>query len=200
MGEGRPVFSGRVVRGQGRGHALGFPTANLTVAGSGHLPRGVYAARIYGAASDPCWAVANIGRRPTFGGHELAVEVHVLDFTGDLYERNLLTVFRFHADCLAFVIYARLVERRIDELAWPIGQPCDLSIGRYPIYVHVEYVHKHADARQGRLPHVQFRRRHRFLNHLNHTISRADHKAFARWCHTLRISEKIDAPTGQEQA
>ena len=89
MGEGRPVFSGRVVRGQGRGRALGFPTANLTVAGSGHLPRGVYAARIYGAASDPCWAVANIGRRPTFGGHELAVEVHVLDFNGDLYERNL---------------------------------------------------------------------------------------------------------------
>ncbi|MCH2659987.1 bifunctional riboflavin kinase/FAD synthetase, partial [bacterium] len=38
MGEGRPVFSGRVVHGQGRGRALGFPTAHLPVAGSGHLP------------------------------------------------------------------------------------------------------------------------------------------------------------------
>ncbi len=75
---------GRVVRGSGRGRTLGFPTANLQVDPRKVLPgRGVYAAvvdvrgRRYGGAT-------NIGYRPTFGGGALAVETHLLEFSGDL--------------------------------------------------------------------------------------------------------------------
>ena len=88
------AFSGRVVPGRGRGRVLGFPTANLKVVGANQLPRGVYVARINGAAPETCWSVANIGCRPTFGGHELAVEVHILDFIGDLYERDIEVVLK----------------------------------------------------------------------------------------------------------
>ena len=35
-------------------------------------------------------AVMNIGRRPTFGGHDLSVEVHIINFEGDLYGKHLL--------------------------------------------------------------------------------------------------------------
>ena len=94
MREGRLVFSGRVVPGRSRGRELGFPTANLKVVGVNQLPRGVYVARINGAAPETCWSVANIGCRPTFGEHELAVEVHILDFIGDLYERDIEVVLK----------------------------------------------------------------------------------------------------------
>lgn len=78
--------SGRVVHGHHRGHTLGFPTANLRVAGLVLPPDGVYAVetrigdRIYGG-------VANLGKRPTFGQNERGLESHVFDFEGDLYGR-----------------------------------------------------------------------------------------------------------------
>ena len=94
MGSGRLSFNGRVVRGNGRGRELGCPTANLIVAGADELPRGVHAVEIQGATANHEWGVANIGRRPTFGGHELAIEIYLLDFTGDLYDRNLEVVLK----------------------------------------------------------------------------------------------------------
>jgi 3,4-dihydroxy-2-butanone 4-phosphate synthase len=76
------VITGVVVHGDRRGRELGFPTANLRVAAVETLPaRGVYAARALGRA-----AAVSVGVRPTFGsGREPLVEVHVLDFAGDLY-------------------------------------------------------------------------------------------------------------------
>jgi riboflavin kinase/FMN adenylyltransferase len=76
---------GRVEAGAGRGRTLGYPTANLAVDSPRKiLPReGVYATiaevagRRYGGAT-------NIGRRPTFGGKELSVETHLLDFNAHL--------------------------------------------------------------------------------------------------------------------
>ncbi len=81
--------SGTVVRGAERGRTIGFPTANLegirTV-----LPRdGVYAGRALVGSSEAgsSWFTAgiNIGPSPTFADQERKVEVHLLDFTGDLY-------------------------------------------------------------------------------------------------------------------
>jgi riboflavin kinase/FMN adenylyltransferase len=82
---GQPYFvRGVVVKGQGRGRLLGFPTANLRLDKDRVLPsRGVYAV-IASKGSKPMKGVANVGTRPTFGGKDLGVEVHVLDFDGDM--------------------------------------------------------------------------------------------------------------------
>ena len=76
---------GLVVPGDGRGRDLGFPTANLQVQQHCAIPgAGVYA--VYVAIGDERYsAVANIGFRPTFGAGERTLEVHVLDFRGNLY-------------------------------------------------------------------------------------------------------------------
>jgi len=98
---GRPVsVFGRVVRGRRLGHTLGFPTANLDLAHELHPPPGVYAcwARVpqesHESGSEPrrLPAVTNIGYRPTVGGErppEASVEVHVIDFSGELYGKPL---------------------------------------------------------------------------------------------------------------
>ena len=90
---GRPyTLTGRVVKGQQLGRTIGFPTANLQLPAKKYLPRiGVYSVRVYGAADQPLKGVMNIGNRPTVEGQSLSVEVHVLDWAGDLYNQ-LLTV------------------------------------------------------------------------------------------------------------
>ena len=82
----RGQVEGVVVRGDGRGRELGFPTANLDVP-EGLLvpPDGVYA----GWALDHRAAVS-IGTNPHFDGVERRVEAHLLDFDGDLYGRRLV--------------------------------------------------------------------------------------------------------------
>ena len=90
---GRPFFlMAPVVKGQGRGRKLGYPTANLSVAKDKFLPKkGVYSARIRrkGQMSQP--AVLNIGHRPTFGDSEkVTVEAHILNGPVEsLYHRTL---------------------------------------------------------------------------------------------------------------
>jgi riboflavin kinase / FMN adenylyltransferase len=81
-----PEVEGVVVRGDGRGRELGFPTANLDVP-EGLLvpPDGVYA----GWALDRRAAVS-IGTNPHFDGVERRVEAHLLDFDGDLYGERLV--------------------------------------------------------------------------------------------------------------
>lgn len=81
---------GPVVRGDGLGRQLGFPTANLEANGLVLPPSGVYAAH---AEFNGCRhrAVLNIGYRPTIESvhPQLRVEAHLLDFSGDLYGRTL---------------------------------------------------------------------------------------------------------------
>jgi len=87
---GRPFeLRGVVVTGDGRGHTIGFPTANLAFSEELVVPaRGVYAVGVsLGDISVP--GLANVGVRPTFGGESLTVEVHLLGFDGDLYGQAL---------------------------------------------------------------------------------------------------------------
>ena len=80
---------GEVITGDRRGRELGFPTANLALPAETLLPGdGIYAT----------WAVideerhpsaTSIGMRPTFGPSDRLVEVHVLDFNGDLYDKEI---------------------------------------------------------------------------------------------------------------
>ncbi len=87
---GRPFsLNGRVTSGAGRGLELGFPTANLDIVPEQALPTdGVYATWAYidGRAYQ---SMTNVGKRPTFGGSQRAVEVYVLDYYSDLYGREL---------------------------------------------------------------------------------------------------------------
>ncbi len=84
---GRPVaVLGTVVKGEGRGMRLDFPTANLDLHHEAYPPGGVYAAlAIFSGKSMP--ALVNIGTRPTFHPGESAetIEVHIPGFTGNLY-------------------------------------------------------------------------------------------------------------------
>lgn len=101
---GRPYsLAGQVVQGQQLGRTLGFPTANLQVPAEKLLPRaGVYCVRVrlssnasptreaVAAESTGLWpGVMNIGYRPTVNGTAQTIEVHLLDWEGDLYGQTL---------------------------------------------------------------------------------------------------------------
>jgi riboflavin kinase/FMN adenylyltransferase len=88
---GRPYrLAGLVGAGDGRGRGLGFPTANLAVSPHKLQPaRGVYAVRVRGTAFASAPGVVNLGARPTFGEGPPTVEVHILDFEGDLRGERL---------------------------------------------------------------------------------------------------------------
>ncbi|HSH72057.1 MAG TPA: bifunctional riboflavin kinase/FAD synthetase [Methylophilaceae bacterium] len=83
---GRPYsISGKVVHGAKRGRTLGFPTANVHMRHERPALTGVYAVKLDGYAG-----VANLGVRPTVAGTpRLSLEVHLLDFDGDLYGRHV---------------------------------------------------------------------------------------------------------------
>ncbi|MGI2908432.1 bifunctional riboflavin kinase/FAD synthetase [Tolypothrix sp. VBCCA 56010] len=83
---------GVVVQGQQIGRTINFPTANLQLAKEKFLPRqGVYAVRVFieENQTDTIVGVMNIGDRPTVNGTHPTVEVHLLDWVGDLYGKNL---------------------------------------------------------------------------------------------------------------
>ena len=78
-------IGGEVVHGDELGRTLGFPTANIGVEGLELPPHGVYAVRVLHPGGESLGAL-NIGVRPTVAaGPTLRFEVHLLDFTGDLY-------------------------------------------------------------------------------------------------------------------
>ena len=86
------TLDGEVVHGQGRGRKLGFPTANLDTEKE-ILPRdGVYAVKVKWR-EDYYDAVINIGRCPTFDNSSPTLEIHLIDFTGDLYGERLRIYF-----------------------------------------------------------------------------------------------------------
>jgi riboflavin kinase / FMN adenylyltransferase len=78
------TITGEVIRGAGRGRALGFPTANLQPDRELLVPPGVYAGRV-DFEGHSHRAVVNIGVRPTFGESTVVVEAHLLEFSGSLY-------------------------------------------------------------------------------------------------------------------
>jgi riboflavin kinase/FMN adenylyltransferase len=83
---GRPyTMRGRVVAGDRLGRKFGFPTANIRLARRQAPIDGIFAVRVQGVGD----GVASIGTRPTVGGVTPLLEVHVFDFAGDLYGREL---------------------------------------------------------------------------------------------------------------
>lgn len=85
---------GVVVHGAKRGRTIGVPTANITPDAGLPVRAGIYAVTLSVEGGPPRAAVASLGTNPTFvdnGG--LVLEVHVLDFDGDLYTRRVRTTF-----------------------------------------------------------------------------------------------------------
>ncbi|MDR1780673.1 MAG: riboflavin biosynthesis protein RibF [Tannerella sp.] len=82
---------GRVVHGQGFGHTLGFPTANIAI----DEPRkilpaaGVYAVRVILDGQQRHKGMLSIGNRPTLDGNETTIEVHILDFSQTIYNQDI---------------------------------------------------------------------------------------------------------------
>jgi len=89
------IFSGKVVHGHALGRRLGIPTANLRLPQGLAVPKfGVYACRVrIGEAVFP--AVTNLGTRPTVEGHSITVEPWILDYSGDLYDREITLEFYY---------------------------------------------------------------------------------------------------------
>jgi riboflavin kinase/FMN adenylyltransferase len=95
LGGHYPVW-GVVIPGEGRGKNLGFPTANVSFNMAEKLspPPGVYAAWVQ--FEEPLPAVVNFGQRPTFDGENWTFEVHILNFSGDLYGQTLKVELAYH--------------------------------------------------------------------------------------------------------
>lgn len=91
------AVEGIVQRGDQRGRTIGFPTANLTLGDYVRPDYGVYAVRVGVDGDSPSIAaVANIGKRPTVDGVTELLEIHLLDWSGDLYGRKLEVEFFDH--------------------------------------------------------------------------------------------------------
>jgi riboflavin kinase/FMN adenylyltransferase len=109
---GRPYrLAGIVVHGNGRGHDIGIPTANISLSSERLIPaNGIYACLAHTEHLGTYPAAANVGIRPTFiktsGSHVPVVEAHLLDFDADLYGQTLALDF---------------VARLRDERAFPAG-------------------------------------------------------------------------------
>ena len=94
---GRPYsVSGKVTEGKKLGRTLGFPTANLTTGEAQLPPDGVWVVRVLLPDDRDLAGVANLGLRPTVGGDRRWLEVHLLDFSGDLYGQELEIRFQKH--------------------------------------------------------------------------------------------------------
>ncbi len=109
---GRPYSArGIVVRGDQRGRELGFPTANLSIDGTEKLlpPSGIYAVR--GVLRRGTFVGAlHLGPRPTFQGSPPSIELHLLDFAGEMYGEEVRVDFiRFLRPVQAFATAQSLV-------------------------------------------------------------------------------------------
>jgi riboflavin kinase/FMN adenylyltransferase len=113
------TMTGRVVHGDKRGREWGFPTANLAIDRA--LPMtGVFSVKVHGARDDVTFGVANLGTRPTIGGMKTLLEVHLFDYTSDLYGRRI---------CVEFVSKIREEKKfdSFDELKNQIMMDCETA-------------------------------------------------------------------------
>lgn len=84
------TIQGMVVKGKGIGKSLNYPTANIQINSDLKLipKHGVYIVKCL-IDNKFCWGMMNIGVNPTFDNNELSIEVHFLDYDGDLYGNAL---------------------------------------------------------------------------------------------------------------
>ncbi len=126
-------LTGTVVEGARLGRTIGFPTANLQLPADKFLPGlGVYWVRVTVATqsednvsntvslSQPTWGVMNIGCRPTVDGKTTTVEVHLLDWSGNLYGQTITV-------SLEQFLRSEQKFSSLEALKAQITQDCDLA-------------------------------------------------------------------------
>lgn len=92
---GKPFcFNGRVIHGQKLGRTIGFRTLNLNPKRLQMPLQGVFAVEVLGIADQPWPGVANLGLRPTVDGVRPSIEVHLFDWSEDLYGRHVDVVLK----------------------------------------------------------------------------------------------------------
>ncbi len=121
---------GKVVQGQQLGRTIGFPTANLQLPSDKFLPcAGAYAVRVHRcdrgsevdlSATPTLRGVMNIGFRPTVNGTTQTIEVHLLDWSADLYEQTLIV-------SLAAFLRSEQKFPSLDALKAQIQADCDAA-------------------------------------------------------------------------
>lgn len=112
---------GKVIQGQQLGRTIGFPTANLEISPDKLLPRfGVYCVQIKRETGEIRQGVMNIGYRPTVEGQTPTVEVHLFDWSEDLYQQTLT---------VELVEFLRPEQKfsSLDALKDQISQDCQLA-------------------------------------------------------------------------
>ena len=106
-------LSGKVVHGKKLGRTIGFPTANLETGSIKLLPKkGAYIVEVY-VDGTFYKGMLSIGTNPTVNGEKLTVEVNILDFDQDIYDKNITVKFR---DFLHEEIKFEGIEKLIDRL------------------------------------------------------------------------------------
>ena len=115
---GRPYrMSGRVAHGDKRGRTIGFPTANIHLHRQNAPLNGVFAVHMFGIKGEPVQGVANVGVRPTVDGSKAILEVHLFDFSAEIYGEHVQVHF----------LYKVRDEQRfgsLDELKLQIEKDC----------------------------------------------------------------------------
>ena len=87
-------INGKVQRGKQLGKKIGFPTANIDIKDYVLARPGVYAVRVkMKNNSKIIKGIANLGYRPTFNGKKILLEVHLFNFSGNLYDKDLSVEF-----------------------------------------------------------------------------------------------------------
>ena len=108
---------GRVAPGRQLGRTLGFPTANLRLMRRKSPVWGILAVWVRGIAARPLPGVASLGTRPTVNGIEPLLEVHVFDFSGDLYGRAIEVEFvaKLRDEVKFDSLDAMVVQMKVDD-------------------------------------------------------------------------------------
>ena len=129
---GRPfAVTGEVVRGEGRGRVLDFPTANVAVDNETVPCRGVYVTETL-AFGLRFPSITNVGVRPTFGGSTLSVESHLIDVEEDLYgERVEVRFLARLRDELKFAGPAELADQLARDRAAATSYFSGLTLARH---------------------------------------------------------------------
>ena len=87
-------IEGTVQKGRQEGKKIGFPTCNIDIKDYVVPMLGVYAVKVYKKNSKkPLKAIANLGYRPTFNQKKILLEVHIFNFSGNLYDKYLSVEF-----------------------------------------------------------------------------------------------------------
>ncbi len=108
-------IEGDVVVGAQRGRTIGFPTCNLSSIPVLLPAAGVYAGRVCDIQSNPLPAAIHIGPNPTFGDSEPKVEVHIIDWSGDLYGRRMQVEVLEHVRAVQKFASVELLQQQLSE-------------------------------------------------------------------------------------